>query len=361
MSNVFIAADEQRNEDPLLAGLLSSTPPNLTPQAAVEFLAENYGFTARVREVACERDQNFHVVTDDNREFVLKISNPEEPAIITEFQTEGIRWIDNTDPFLPVPKLTPALSGKVQTSVQLDDGRECCVRVLTWLPGEPLYKVHITPEIEQVLGATLSRLGIALETFRHPGAQADLLWDVRHTARLRPLLSTLPNDEIGVAVRREMLRYETHTLPKLPHLRRQVVHNDLNHHNVMVDAEDHRHITGVIDFGDMVETCLIIDVAVAASYLADNPDDPLASVSRMVQAYHRVRPLLPEEIIILRDLIVARLITSISITGWRANRYPANAAYILRNNGPARRALLGFGSLDPNHVTKTLLKACELE
>lgn len=361
MSNHSIEPRASSLEDPLLAGLLSSTPPNLTSLEAISFLTAHYSIKAQVREVACERDQNFHVFANNGREYVLKISNPEEPALTTDFQTEGMLWIDREDPSLPIPKLVPTSSGAVQTMLELSDGRECRVRLLTWLQGVPLHKVQVTPVIERALGATLARLGMALEKFDHPGAREELLWDIRHTARLRPLLSALPDDEIGVAVRRELDRYETSTLPQLSSLRRQVVHNDLNHHNVMVSPVKHSRITGLIDFGDMVETSLVVDVAVAASYLADNPEDPLASVSRLVSAYHWVKPLQTEEVIVLRDLIIARLIASISITGWRAINYPANADYILRNNGSARHGLLGFGSLDPDQVTETLLRACELE
>ncbi len=361
MSNQSSTVEESLYLDPLLTGLLSSAPPNLSAPEAVAFLAEHYGVNADVREVACERDQNFYVRTDQGVEYVLKISNPGEPALITDFQTAGLAWIEKHDPALPVPKLVPTLAGDVQSRLQLNDGRECRVRVLTWLRGEALYRVPITPEMECALGVTLARLGLALAEFTHPGAHTELLWDIRHTARLRPLLAALPEDDTGAAVRRELLRYETHTLPKLSRLRHQVVHNDLNHHNVMVDVAGDGAISAVIDFGDMVDTCLAIDVAVAASYLADNPDDPLASVARLVGAYHQIRPLLAEEVMLLRDLIVARLITSITITGWRANRYPANAAYILRNNGPARRALAGFGSLKIDDVTKRLMSTCGLE
>lgn len=361
MNKIRSSKPEAQFDDPILAGLLASTPPNLTEDAASRFLAEHYGIVAQVSEVACERDQNFHVRTPDDQEFVLKISNPVESRLTTDFQTQGILWIEREDPTLPVPKLVPTRTGEVETQLCLPDGRECRVRVLTWLPGLSLHKVPLTPEIDEALGTVLARLGIALKGFQHPGAQQELLWDIRHIPRLRPMLSVLPHDDISSAVRSELDQIEARTLPRLPALRHQVVHNDLNHHNVMVDPENHAKISGVIDFGDMVETCLAVDVAVAASYLADRPGDALGAVSRMVSAYHKVTPLLREEVEVLRDLIVARLITSITITGWRANQYPKNAAYILRNNGPARQAMVGFRRLEPDLVTEALLRACELE
>ncbi|WP_165978821.1 phosphotransferase [Antarcticimicrobium luteum] len=333
----------------------------MTPSEAVGVLAGRYGIDATVCEVACERDQNFHVVASDRREYVLKISNPEEPRITTDFQTQGILWIERADPGIPVPKLVPTREGHYQTVVTLADGRQSMVRVLTWLQGTPLYKVAINPAIEEAIGTVLARIGRALRDFTHEGARQDLLWDIRHASRLKPLLYALPTDALGIAVRDELERFEVKTRPKLEALRHQVVHNDLNHHNLMVDPGETARITGVIDFGDMVETCLAVDVAVAASYLADHPEDALGSVARMIAAYHRVTPLQRAEIEVMRDLIVARLVTSITITEWRARRYPENATYILRNNGPAKLAMSRFAALDRNHVTGRLLRACEME
>jgi len=346
---------------PLLANLLSSQPPRIDAAAARALLVDRFGIVAEVREVACERDQNFHAVTAAGTGYVLKIANPEEDRTSIAFQTDALLWLERTDPTLPVSKVVATLDGHHETLITLPDGRTSIVRVLTWLTGTPLVKVGITAQIEKTIGAVLARLDRALRDFHHPGARRHLLWDIRQARHLEPLMETLPKDALGRTVRAEFTRYADHVLPRLGDLRHQAVHNDLNHHNVIVDPHRPTTISGVIDFGDMVDTCLIIDVAVAASYLANQPRDALGSVARMVAAYHAVTPLLPEEIAVLRDLIVARLVTAITITERRARRYPENAAYILRNNGPARLAMERFAALDRATVTAALRRACDLE
>jgi Ser/Thr protein kinase RdoA (MazF antagonist) len=52
----------------------------------------------------------------------------------------------------------------------------------------------------------------------------------------------------------------------------------------------------------------------------------------LVAAYHAVRPLSPAEVGVLFNLITARLVMVVAISGWRAARYPENATYLLRNN-----------------------------
>ncbi|WP_372921881.1 phosphotransferase [Roseovarius sp.] len=346
--------------DPLLAGLLSSAPPRVSSIQAEELLQTHWGIDGSAQEIACERDQNFRIFSASSAGYVLKLSNPVESPENTDFQTAALRWLERVDPALPFPRAVAALNGCHSIPLTLPDGRTSMARVLSWLDGAPLHHFGITQSMQSEIGSVLARLGHALAKFDHPGAHHDLLWDIRNLPRLHPLMEVLDDDEIGEMVRSELARFGPETAPQLSHLRRQVVHNDMNHHNILVDPETPDRISGVLDFGDMVNTHLVIDVAVAASYLASEAE-PLDAVTRMVAAYHAVTPLQKEEIVLLRDLIVARLVASITITTWRAARYPENADYILRNNGPAKAAMLCFASLPTEDVTRALLRACNME
>jgi hydroxylysine kinase len=81
----------------------------------------------------------------------------------------------------------------------------------------------------------------------------------------------------------------------------------------------------------------------------------------VVSGYARVLPLRPDEIGLLYDLITARMITTLTITAWRASLYPANAAYILRNAPSARKGLAAFRALGRPAVTKALTLAAKAE
>ena len=102
-------------------------------------------------------------------------------------------------------------------------------------------------------------------------------------------------------------------------------------------------------------------MAVPVSYFVSIEENPVACVCDFVGAHHAVVPLRPEEINLLPDLIVARLVTSITMASWRAERYSQNPDYILRNNGPARRALLRLAGLPRAEVTRALQSACDME
>jgi Ser/Thr protein kinase RdoA (MazF antagonist) len=355
-----LAAESAPLSEDLPEPLLDSPWPAISPEEAQDLAHRLFGIAAPATPLASERDTNFHLVTRDGRGFALKFANSAEPPSVTNLQTEALLTLERIDPSLPIPRVIRALDGRSEIPLVLADGRETVVRVLTWVEGEPVAKVGVSPGLRRDMARTLARLGLALSSFDHPAASHDLLWDIRNAARLRPMTADINEDDIRRRVLAELDRFEAEVAPRLPGLRHQIVHNDLNHHNVVARRSEPDRVSGILDFGDMVRTALAADVAVAASYLASG-DDPVADIAEFLSAYHAVAPLRPEEVELMRDLIVARLVTSISITSWRARRYPQNAPYILRNNGPARRAMLRFAALQRDAVTRALRSACDME
>jgi Ser/Thr protein kinase RdoA (MazF antagonist) len=97
-------------------------------------------------------------------------------------------------------------------------------------------------------------------------AGRELLWDVKHNSRLRPLLKHIEDDQRRELVQRLLDKFQEKTEPLLPKLRSQVIFNDLNPDNVLIfDGTD--RVSGFIDFGDIVYSPLVVDIAVGAAYL----------------------------------------------------------------------------------------------
>eukprot|EP01051_Picozoa_sp_SAG22_P000740 SAG22_NODE_23_length_31399_cov_35.631313_9_plen_191_part_00 len=116
-------------------------------------------------------------------------------------------------------------------------------------------------------------------------------------------------------------RFEQAVLPGLAGLPRQVVHGDANDYNVLIapaalgpelaGPADCAGI-GVLDFGDMVETATVCNLAVALAYACMEKDDPLSAAADIVAAYHAVNPLSPAELAVLWVLLGARNVQSVS-------------------------------------------------
>lgn len=318
-----------------LGQTLTTPPPVLPADQAAALLFHHWGIKAALTPLTSERDLNFRVESAPRH--VLKLANPAEPPEVTDFQTQALLHLSNSG--LPVPRVIRALSGAVM--VETEHGR---LRLLTYLEGEPL---HLSPRSDTqraAMGTITARLTQALQDFRHPGESQDLQWDIRHAARLRPLLPNIPKPLRPLADR-TLNAFENQALPHLAALPWQVVHNDLNPHNLLTAPGDPYRIAGILDFGDMVRTARICDMAVAASYQID-PARPGESLTAFAAAYHATLPLLPAEIALLALLTRTRMLTTLAIAHTRAARYPENAPYILRNTPSATAGLAALTDLD---------------
>ena len=87
-------------------------------------------------------------------------------------------------------------------------------------------------------------------------------------------------------------------------------------------------MAGVIDFGDMLEAPLIVDVAIGASYLRALEGNPLAGIAKFLAGYHSVTPLEIPEVNMLFDLIKTRLAASVSILSWRESLRGSHDPYL---------------------------------
>lgn len=352
-------ADEDRAERTVNESLTANSRAVSLEEA--ELLAKShYGIDGRASRLTSERDQNFVINASRDRAYALRISNPAEDLLVTDFQMSALLHIEHVDPGLPVPRVIKTVDGRPFFSEAFGDERPRAVRMLTFLPGLPLNTVARTAAQRRALGAWAGRLSVALRGFFHPAAGHDLAWDIKNASRLRDLLLHIPDARRRALAEHFLNNFEQNALPQLTKLRAQVVHNDLNAFNVLVDADDHDTIVGILDFGDMVHTSLVNDVAVGASYQL-NSDAPWETAAEFISAYHAVAPLEREEIRLLYDLIAARYVVTVAITGWRAARYPENSVYILKNNGLAWAGLDYLRQLPREAAIARLLAICDME
>ncbi|WP_206151260.1 phosphotransferase [Starkeya sp. ORNL1] len=339
--------------------LLITTAPAADADNAAAIARDHFGIEAEVSLLTSERDKNFHLVAADGQEYVLKITNSAEDPVVTNFQTEALLHIEARDAGLPVPRVCRTVDGRTELALPLG-GETHTVRLLTYLTGEPQYRAPPSAPQREDLGRCLARLGLALRDFRHPGATHDLLWDISNVGRLRDWLPNIGDTELRELATGFLDRFEDEVRPVQQRQRRQVVHNDFNPHNVLVDPANPVRVTGVLDFGDMVETPLVNDVAIAASYQVAGAHS-LVRAADFVAAYHSVLALHAEEIDILFDLIAMRHVTTITITEWRARLYPENRAYIMRNHPRAAEGLRAFAAIDRDAARRVFRQACGME
>lgn len=307
-----------------------------TPLPRVESIAAQYFCTTgRASVLSSERDETFLIETADRQRVVLKIANVAERGEILTFQTDALRHLERKQLALPLPKPIPAFNGQFLLRLSFD-GDLRFVRMLTFVDGIQLYKTPPSQGQMHALGTALAVLGLGLSDFNVTVPVQQLLWDICHAASLRPLAANVKAAHRQLVI--DALDGFERRLTEMAQLPRQVIHNDFNPHNILVSPDDPANINGVIDFGDLVEAPLINDLAVALSYQAGG-NNGMDSMAAMLRAYHAVRPLSDHEVGALPCLLKTRLAMTVVIPEWRAELYPENRDYILRNHPAALAGL----------------------
>ena len=273
-----------------------------------------------------------------------------------DFQNRALRHIAVTDPGLPVPHLQPALDGFLHNAVEYQ-GAWHFVRLFGWLEGRVLGKAA-DAGLARSMGSLLARLDLALDGFEHPGSNPPLLWDMKRAPGLRQLLPHVACPELSAAIGAVLDRFDANITPLLGQLRSQVIYGDMNLDNVLVEADQPQRISGLIDFGDLVKSPLVMDLAIAAAYQLAPGEDPLAGALPMIAGFHAVRPLQAREQALIGDLVKTRLTTSLLIGTHRASLFPGNRDYLLTSFEPARNALLGLGKLSAADISRRIEAAC---
>ncbi|MBV8258310.1 MAG: aminotransferase class III-fold pyridoxal phosphate-dependent enzyme [Actinobacteria bacterium] len=295
-----------------MTSVLESTPPRFTPDEVAAIGAELFGLQGEARDLGSERDQTF-LVGDG----VLKISNLGEDAAVLDLEAKALAHIERVDPELPVARLLGS------TTLDGPDGTHF-VRLFERRHGH-----HGGPELSdgalRDYGVTHARLARALRGFFHPAAGRELLWDLAHALDLRAHTALVGRRALVDAV---LDRYEERVVPRWPLLPAQIVHGDLNLDNVLLD--EHGRISAILDFGDVMHSARVGDLAVAvASLMRGRPRGDVFRAARLaVDGYTSRSPLEPDELEVLGDLVATRLAAIVTISAWRVSRYPENAAYI---------------------------------
>jgi 4-aminobutyrate aminotransferase-like enzyme/Ser/Thr protein kinase RdoA (MazF antagonist) len=318
--------------------------PAVTSGEAVALAREMFGVDGTASPLPSERDQNFLIRTGGGDRFVLKIANRTDSRALLEAQNAALAHVARSTTLCP--RVIPSLNGDEIAEKTTDAGTHL-VRLFTWLPGVPMASLaDQPPDLLASLGAAVAELDTALARFDHAAVHREFHWDLaRGLALVRELSPRIADPELRALVVRVAQQIDFRDGPRFDTLRRAVVHNDPNDHNVLVD----RRVTGILDFGDIVHSYAVADLAIAVAYAMLGKPDPLDAAVHVVRGYQQLRPLAEEEIASLFGLIQLRLCMSVCIAAEQQKQRPEDE-YLGVSQGAIAATLPLLAALDASAV-----------
>lgn len=318
-----------------------------------------YGLSGSATRFDTEKDDTFLLDCGSKGKFVLKIAHPSERREELDLQVTLLRHIEERDPGLPVPRAYRDLAGADLPVVTTRAGERRVIRLISFLSGTPLDRTTSTAPQRERIGEVLAMLRHAMSDFSHPADGRTLAWDVTNLLDLSDLLDFIPEGGKRASTVRALEQF-AEIKPRLDLCRRQVLHNDFNTSNLVGDPASPQFLTGVIDFGDAVRTAIAVDVSTALMNQMPKRFDPgedLFDKPRdVLRGYLRHAELTDEELRLVPFLAFGRLAVRALLTTWRAELFPQNSRYILRNTEAGWAHLQWFSAMSTEQIADLLTR-----
>jgi len=251
---------------------------------------ENYLVTAK--------DAQYIFKTYPSTKNTFSLINAECLALIHLQQKGGCKT--------PIP--IPFISGEFVKTIDINNEARCC-RMLSFLPGNFLGDIEPKKSLMGNLGVFLADLNQKLDGFHSDAIRArNYEWDLQNLPLNRKHISAIHNPKQRRIVAYFFQKFDLLVAPCIPELRKAYIHSDFNEWNVLAEGDQ---ALGLIDFGDMVYSPLINEVATALCYLSYDKDTFFDWTTPFLKAYHKIIPLKKKEVGLLYFLIATKLCISV--------------------------------------------------
>lgn len=307
---------------------MSELIPNFDNEKIAQIMKELYGIEGEISPLVSYEDQNALIKTETGK-LVLKIANTKWPRTFVQAQIDVLKHLKVTAPNLKFSDTVKTLNGNELTVI---DG--FCVRLLTFLEGEMLTRMPRNEALYSDVGRFLGQFSKALQTFSPKEIEgSDPLWKLDKAIDCKPYVEYVVDEESRDRMMRIFAVYEKEILPKVPHLRKAIIHSDANEQNFLISSDQPTKISGLIDFGELQYASQINELAITLAYGLLAEDDIAMASKAIIDAYDKEFKVLDEEREILFYLMAMRLITSITMSSYNATLYPENE-YLLVAQAP---------------------------
>ncbi|MGY5877137.1 MAG: aminotransferase class III-fold pyridoxal phosphate-dependent enzyme, partial [Candidatus Thorarchaeota archaeon] len=196
-----------------------------------------------------------------------------------------------------------------------------------------------------------------LSDFTHSDSHRGFYWDMKNASET----IKIHRDHIEDPEKQSLINYylelfDTTILLRIPELRTSIIHNDANDYNVLVDTQ---YGFSLLDFGDMIHSCTVFELAIAIAYAILKKADPITAASHIIRGYHSIFPLTELEIELLFAMICTRLATSVSVSSYQQKIEP-DSDYIRITEDDAWATLKILRDVHPHFAYYVFRDACQL-
>jgi len=309
--------------------IFSIQPPSFNKTEIKKIVYDLFDLGVDVKNLDSDRDQNFYLYTKSNEEFVLKIYNSSETIDIINLQTNVLdHFQQNNSELITTSEIINTNDGKKLGRVERNK-TEYFLRLVSFIKGKKLKDIDQKSISFYELGKFIAELNKVLNTFSDSNAKRIFPWDVGNIDFLKKHSIIFNNQKKIEIISYFIKQYNKNILPNNKLLKKSIIHNDCNDHNIIVDNDN--KIYGIIDFGDMVHTYTAAEPAVAIAYAVLGRDNPVKISVEILKGYCDNNFLSNDELESIIYLACIRLCISVTMAEYRIKLFPKNKYLMVSN------------------------------
>jgi len=315
-----------------------------------------YGIICSVEPLNGYDEINFLVTSTEGGKYILKIASDEHGLHFLDAQVKILDHLSRTNVAKGFQKCIPNLNGAFITRFA-EGNVNYYLRILTYLEGTFWVNTKSrSNELLNDLGSFLGSMDKVLDDFSHPAIHRDYTWDIARAGDAKKNLQYIGDHEKRRIAHYFLQQFEMIALPVLNTLPKYCIHNDANDYNLLVN--DYR-ICGLIDFGDMVYSQRVNNLAIACTYAMLDATDPVAVAAWVVKGYFSQLPLSVSELEILYYLIAARLCISVTNSAYQRSLTSDNEHHFITER-PAWELLFKWIQINPVKASSLFKEYCRI-
>ena len=219
---------------------------------------QNYKFKES-SQLSSERDYNLKIITENNKKYIVKISNPLEEYNILLLQDSMLNYLSKSIIKNLIPK---PVHDKIKKYKDLK-GRNCYVRILPFIEGDIFANNQDNKILCQNLAKFLGILSKSLVNFKHSAAHREFIWNSSNIEWIKNDIGLFSDQSKIDVIKMVINSYNNNIKPMLKKFRYSVIHGDANNYNI-ISSEN--KITGLLDYGDSIYAPTVCELTVALAY-----------------------------------------------------------------------------------------------
>ena len=310
--------------------IFSSKPPDFGLSEIKNIVYDKFDLEVEVKILDSDRDQNFYLYDKkQNDRFVLKIFNPIESLDIITLQTNVLdHFQSNRSLTIRTPKIIKALDGQKFIYIKRNN-QKYILRLVSYISGNQLKDIKQKDISYFRIGSFIGDLASILQSFSDKYYDRVFPWDISNIDFLRDNHMLFINEKKENIILHFINEYEQNVDPNKQFLRKSIIHNDCNDHNIIVG--DQSETIGVIDFGDIVYSYIVVEPAVCIAYAVLGKKNPFEIVCDILRGYCNSIQLSEVELKLAIYFVCIRLCISVTMAKFRSQIFPENEYLMVSN------------------------------